>query len=134
MRVLGPRADGLVGRRLVGRLVDAGHEVTAACRPVQGLPNLGAKAGSDRVGTVPLELEDEGGVHQALSGPQDAVVHLAAVASVREARDDPGRAWVINAAGTARVMNALISARERGLSDPIVLSVSSSEVYGAGQE
>ena len=80
--------------------------------------------------TVPLELEDEGGVPPALSNPQDAVVHLAAVID-SEARDDPGRAWVINAAGTARIMDALISVRERGLSDPIVLSVSSSEVYDA---
>jgi GDP-4-dehydro-6-deoxy-D-mannose reductase len=39
---------------------------------------------------------------------------------------------VINAAGTARLMDVLISARERGYSDPIVLNVSSSEVYGAG--
>jgi len=79
-----------------------------------------------------LELGDERDVRQALSGPQDAVVHLAAVASVREAREDPGHAWVINAAGTARLMDALITARERGRSDPIVLHVSSSEVYGAG--
>jgi|tagenome__1003787_1003787.scaffolds.fasta_scaffold20885437_2 GDP-4-dehydro-6-deoxy-D-mannose reductase len=132
MRVLVTGADGFVGRRLVGRLVDAGHEVTAACRPAPGLPNLGAEPWSHRIHTVPLELNDERGVRQALSGPQDAVVHLAAVASVREAREDPARAWVINAAGTARVMDALISGRDRGISDPIVLHVSSSEVYGAG--
>ena len=132
MRVLVTGADGFVGRRLVGRLVDTGHEVTAACRPAQGPPNPEGQLWSDRVRTVPLELDDESGVRQALSDPQDAVVHLAAVASVREARDDPGRAWVINAAGTARVMDALISARERWRSDPIVLSVSSSEVYGGG--
>ena len=132
MRVLVTGADGFVGRRLVARLVDTGHEVTAACRPAQGPPNPEGQLWSDRVRTVPLELDDESGVRQALSDPQDAVVHLAAVASVREARDDPGHAWVINAAGTARVMDALISARERGRSDPIVLSVSTSEVYGAG--
>jgi GDP-4-dehydro-6-deoxy-D-mannose reductase len=132
MRVLVTGADGFVGRRLVGRLVDTGHEVTAACRPAQGLPGLGGEPWNNRVRTIPLELGDQGGVRQALSSPQDAVIHLAAVASVREAREDPGRAWVINAAGTARVMDALISARERGVSDPIVLNVSSSEVYGAG--
>ena len=132
MRVLVTGADGFVGRRLVGRLVDTGHEVTAACRPAQGPSNAEGQPWSDRVRTVPLELDDERCVRQALSDPQDAIVHLAAVASVREARDDPGRAWVINAAGTARVMDALISARERGRCDPIVLSVSTSEVYGAG--
>ncbi|HSJ74966.1 MAG TPA: NAD-dependent epimerase/dehydratase family protein, partial [Gemmatimonadales bacterium] len=62
MRVLVTGADGFVGRRLVGRLVDTGHEVTAACRPAQGLPSLGGEPWSDRVRTVPLELEDEGGV------------------------------------------------------------------------
>jgi GDP-4-dehydro-6-deoxy-D-mannose reductase len=132
MRVLVTGADGFVGRRLVGRLTEAGHEVTAACRPVQGQQNLGGDPWDNRVRTVPLELDDDRSVRRALSDPQDAVVHLAAVASVREAREDPGRAWVINAAGTARVMDALISAREQGQSDPVVLNVSSSEVYGAG--
>jgi GDP-4-dehydro-6-deoxy-D-mannose reductase len=60
------------------------------------------------------------------------VVHLAAVASVREAREDPGRAWEINAAGTARLVEAIIVAREVNGSDPTVLIVSSSEVYGTG--
>src|SRR3954471_8788188 len=83
MRVLVTGADGFVGRRLVGRLVDTGHEVTAACRPAQGLPNLGSEPWSHQVRTVPFELEDERGIHRALSDPQDAVVHLAAVASVR---------------------------------------------------
>jgi GDP-4-dehydro-6-deoxy-D-mannose reductase len=132
MRVLVTGADGFVGRRLVGRLTEAGHEVTAACRPVQAQQNLGGEPWDNWVRTVPLELDDDRSVRRALSDPQDAVVHLAAVASVREAREDPGRAWVINAAGTARVMDALISAREQGHSDPVVLNVSSSEVYGAG--
>jgi GDP-4-dehydro-6-deoxy-D-mannose reductase len=132
MRVLVTGADGFVGRRLVGRLVETGHEVTAACRPVQGQQNFGGEPWDNRVRTVPLELDDDRSVRGALRDPQDAVVHLAAVASVREAREDPGHAWVINAAGTARVMDAIISARERGQSDPVVLNVSSSEVYGAG--
>jgi GDP-4-dehydro-6-deoxy-D-mannose reductase len=62
----------------------------------------------------------------------DAIVHLAAVASVSEARQDPGRAWVVNAAGTARLVEAAIAARDAEGTDPLVLVVSSAEVYGAG--
>jgi GDP-4-dehydro-6-deoxy-D-mannose reductase len=61
-----------------------------------------------------------------------AVIHLAAVASTREAREDPGRAWVVNAAGTARLAEAM-AGRRTGGRDPLLLVVSSGEVYGAGR-
>jgi GDP-4-dehydro-6-deoxy-D-mannose reductase len=81
---------------------------------------------------VPLEVSDSGSVRAALDRPLDAIVHLAAVASGSEARKDPGRAWVVNAAGTARVVDAAVSLRDVGGVDPVVLVVSSAEVYGDG--
>jgi GDP-4-dehydro-6-deoxy-D-mannose reductase len=132
MRVLVTGADGFVGRRLVARLVETGHNVTAACRPQEASESWRDEAWGEAVRIVPFELADPAGMTEALGEAQDAVVHLAAVASVREARQDPGRAWVINAAGTARLMESLISAREHGDSDPVVLIVSSAEVYGKG--
>jgi GDP-4-dehydro-6-deoxy-D-mannose reductase len=131
MRVLVTGADGFVGRHLVQRLVETGHEVTAACRPSEQLQTW-LRPGGNAVRVVPFELIDPAGIREALANPHDAVVHLAAVASVREAREDPGRAWVINAAGTARLVEGLSSARDRGRSDPVVLVVSSAEVYGSG--
>jgi len=132
MRVLVTGADGFVGRCLVQRLVETGHEVTAACRPADNLERWVNQRWGGRVRLVSFELTDAAGIRAALADPHDAVVHLAAVASVREARDDPGRAWVINAAGTARLLDALISLRDLGGADPVVLIVSSAEVYGAG--
>jgi GDP-4-dehydro-6-deoxy-D-mannose reductase len=131
MRVLVTGADGFVGRHLVERLVDAGHQVTAACRP-DG-PQSWIKPGwSDAVRLVPFELTDPETIRGAVSPEDDAVVHLAAVSSVREAREDPGRAWVVNAAGTARLVDAVITTRRVNDSDPLVLVVSSAEVYGSG--
>ena len=132
MRVLVTGADGFVGQRLVQRLVEAGHEVTAACRPSDGLRSWVDQRWGGVVRLVPFELTDAAGIRSALVDPQDAVVHLAAVASVREARADPGRAWVINAAGTARLLDALIEVRDLAGTDPMVLIVSSAEGYGAG--
>jgi GDP-4-dehydro-6-deoxy-D-mannose reductase len=132
MRVLVTGADGFVGRHVVRRLVETGHEVVAACRPSGQLQSWPAGRWKDAVRVVPFELADSAGVRPALQEAPSAVIHLAAVASVREAREDPGRAWEINAAGTARLMEGLISARDRDGSDPVVLVVSSAEVYGSG--
>jgi len=60
----------------------------------------------------------------------DAVIHLAAVASGAEARRDPGLAWEVNAAGTARLADALGAQRRLEEGDPLLLLVSTAEVYG----
>lgn len=126
MRVLVTGADGFVGGWLLPALAGAGHAVTAAVRP--GSPAL---AGGLGVPVVPLELADDASVRAAVAGAPDAVVHLAAVASNHAARQDPGWAWTVNAAGTARLLEALAALREEG-ADPLALVVSSGEVYGAG--
>jgi GDP-4-dehydro-6-deoxy-D-mannose reductase len=128
MRVLVTGADGFVGRRLVPRLIESGHGVTAACRPSEEPQSWLDRRWKDGVRVIPFELTDPGSIREALSSPHDAVIHLAAVASVREAREDPGRAWEVNAAGTARLVDALLSSG----SDPLVLIISSAEVYGRG--
>lgn len=133
MRVLVTGADGFVGRHLVARLVETGHQVTAACRPGgEPLENwLGARW-REAVRVTPFEITDSIIVRAAVTPPCDAIVHLAAVASGSEARQDPGRAWVINAAGTARLVDAAVALRLAGEADPLVLVISSAEVYGSG--
>lgn len=128
MRVLVTGADGFVGRHLVRRLLARGDIVGAACRP--GGPPLAAHPA---MVPLPLELTDDRSIRGALEFEPDAVVHLAAVASTREAREDPGRAWVVNAGGTARLAEALAARRAAGGRDPLLLAVSSGEVYGAGE-
>jgi GDP-4-dehydro-6-deoxy-D-mannose reductase len=131
VRVLVTGADGFVGRHLVRRLLQEGDEVAAACRP--GGPVVEwMSAGTARAGleTLRFEITDPESVRAALAWRPDAIAHLAAVASTREASHDPGGAWTVNAAGTARVLAAASDLRERGLADPLVLVVSTGEVYG----
>lgn len=130
MKLLVTGADGFVGRHLVHRLSEAGHQVVAACQRGHPAPRGAGVSGVPP--TIPLEMTDDASVRAAVEWGPDGIVHLAAVASGREARNDPGRAWSVNAAGTARVAAAVASLRERGRADPLLLLVSTAEVYGAG--
>jgi GDP-4-dehydro-6-deoxy-D-mannose reductase len=132
MRVLVTGAAGFVGRHLVPRLAEQGHDVTAGCRPVEQLDDSLREQWGDAVQVVSLELAEREGVRAAVEPVPDAVIHLAAIASVREAREDPTRAWVVNAVGTARLMDAVLAAGTAAGRDPLVLVVSTAEVYGNG--
>ena len=127
MKVLVTGADGFVGRFLVRRLAAAGHAVGAAARPGAAPVQWGVP-----VTPLALELTEERSVGAALAFGPDAIIHLAAIASTREARRDPVLAWTVNAAGTARLVEALAARRTAGEGDPLFLLVSSAEVYGAG--
>ena len=133
VRVLVTGADGFVGRYLVRHLLQAGDQVAAGCRP--GGPAVSwardAPAGA-WVEPLPLEITDDGSIAAALAWEPEAIVHLAAIASVREAREDPGTAWEVNAAGTARLAAGAAALREAGRVDPVFLLVSTGEVYGPG--
>ena len=134
MKVLVTGADGFVGRFLVRRLLAEGHQVVGAVR--QGRPHGDAGFSEPELHAVvwtALELDGPSTMDELVASPVDAVVHLAAVASSSEARRDPATAWTVNAVGTARLLDVLARARGEGRADPLVLVVSSSEVYGAGE-
>lgn len=131
MKVLVTGADGFVGGWLTRGLLAAGHLVHAGIRPGAPRPAHLTEAEQGAVRWVALELENPQSVREFLA-PADAVVHLAAVASGLEAREDPGRAWSINAGGTARLLDLLARRRQEGEGDPLVLAVSTGEVYGGG--
>jgi GDP-4-dehydro-6-deoxy-D-mannose reductase len=131
MTVLVTGAAGFVGRWLLPLLVEQGFDVTGTRMAGEGIPDL---PGSRHQGVRwrSLDLSDPVSVGEAVAERPRAVVHLAALASGAEARRDPGRAWEVNAAGTARLAHALGEQRSAGRSDPVLLLVSTAEVYGVG--
>lgn len=132
MRVLLTGADGFAGGWLARHLLAAGHHLAGTHRPgAKPSPVLG-QSEIDRVEWRALELGSRESVDLASRGPWDVVFHLAAVSSGSEARTDPGLAWEVNAAGTARLAETLADQRQSG-SDPLLLLVSTGEVYGSGQ-
>ena len=103
-------------------LLAAGHAVTGTVREGAQVP-VGVRA-------MPLELRDAESVRRAASADAfDAVTHLAAIASGAEALTDPVRAWEINAVGTARLVAELGRRKQDDGLDPVVLLVSTAEVY-----
>lgn len=133
MKVLVTGADGFVGRWLIRRLLDDGREVFGAVRPAMPPRDDGLTADERAaVRWMPLELGDAESVRQCASLPYDAVVHLAAVSSGAEAMRDPGAAWTVNAAGTSRIAHALAATKRTTRADPVLLVVSTGEVYGRG--
>jgi len=134
VKVLVTGADGFVGRWLIRRLLDDGREVFGAVRPAMPQRDDGlTPTEREAVRWLPLELNDDASVRKCVDLPYDAVVHLAAVSSGAEALRDPGTTWTVNAAGTARLANVLAEARRRNRADPVVLVVSTGEVYGRGE-
>ncbi|HEY3280537.1 MAG TPA: NAD(P)-dependent oxidoreductase [Gemmatimonadales bacterium] len=116
MKVLVTGANGFVGRAAVARLAADGHTVVAAHGP-------GANGG------MSLDVTSDASVRGAFGAPVDAVIHLAAVASTKDARERPALAWAVNAEGTARVARLLAEAAARWRTAPRLLVVSSAEVY-----
>ena len=124
MTVLVTGANGFVGRWVVRALLAAGHTVVAAHGP-----DGAAASWPAGVDTVPLDLMQAASVQQVAARSWDAVLHLAALSSGAQALKDPGAAWAVNAAGTARLVGELGRRRALKESDPLVLVVSTAEVY-----
>jgi GDP-4-dehydro-6-deoxy-D-mannose reductase len=116
MNILVTGATGFVGKRLVQRLTELGHEVQGTYE----------KEGPKEY--KPLELTDEASIKRAVDGSWQWVIHLAAVSGTKEAKADPAKAWNVNVVGTKWLITALGKLRTR----PSVLLVSSSDVYGEG--
>lgn len=124
MKVLVTGGAGFIGANLCRGLTSEGvHEVIAYDNLSTGfrenLVNL------DGVSLVEADVLDQNLLNEAVAGV-DAIVHLAALASVSRSIDHPLATHHANATGTVHVLEA---ARTNGV--PHVIVASSSSVYGA---
>jgi UDP-glucose 4-epimerase len=90
-------AGGYIGSRVVGELLDAGHDVT----PIDSFRTAQVEA----IGGVRVEdadVRDRDAVREAVEG-SDAVMHLGAVSGVQDCSDNPEKAFDINVRGTENV-------------------------------
>ena len=100
-------AQGFIGSHLVHRLKARGLEV----------------AGPE------IQLADVAGLAAALTESKpDWIIHLAGISSVPACAKDPGLAYTVNAAGTANLLEAAITAK---LPSSRVLFASTAQVYRA---
>jgi GDP-4-dehydro-6-deoxy-D-mannose reductase len=131
VRILLTGADGFVGGWLARQSLESGHTVVGTHRSSGGPSPVLTAVEAARIEWRVLELGSPDSIEHACRGRWDAVVHLAALSSGSEARENPGLAWEVNAAGTARLAEVLglrVAARQ---GDPNFLVVSTGEVYGA---
>ena len=121
MRILVTGGAGFIGSNLVHHLVAGGHDVGIVDDFSTGRPGNLHPAAWMRT----LDILDERFAEVLAEFDPDAVVHLAAQASVTASIRDPDRDWAVNAEGTGVVARA---AREAGVRR--VISASSAAVYG----
>lgn len=125
MRVLVTGGAGFIGSNLVRALISGGEDVFVVDDLSTGKPeNLDPRAGFRHLDI----LDEELAAVFAEFGPE-AVVHLAAQASVAASLRDPGRDRAVNADGTRRVAEAARAAGVRRM-----ISASSAAVYGEPAE
>ncbi|HET9122587.1 MAG TPA: NAD-dependent epimerase/dehydratase family protein [Acidiferrobacteraceae bacterium] len=123
MRVLVTGGAGFIGSHLVERLVEDGHHVRVLDNLSSGRrENLAAVF--DRVDLMIGDIRDRGDVAYALRD-REAVVHLAAVASVPASMADPAGTHETNFEGTLKLLDAARRSPVRRF-----LYASSAAIYG----
>jgi len=123
MKILVTGGAGFIGSHLTEALILAGHTVTVIDNLRSGHEqNLAAV--KDKINFIKGDINDEKTLATAMNG-QEAVFHLAAIASVPYSVEHPLETHDVNATGTLRV---LLAARAAGVKKLIYSSTAA--VYG----
>jgi len=133
MRVLITGITGFVGSHMTDYLLKNVPDVKvfATRRWRSRDDNIKHFYGDDRVKFIETDLTDRGSLHGAieLSRP-DVVYHFAAQSFPETSFITPVMTLTTNVIGTTNLMEELRIAKDNGICDPVIVSVSSSEVYG----
>lgn len=125
MRVLVTGGAGFIGSNLVYALLSGGHEIAV----IDDLSTGSIENVDPRASFRTLDILDDALESVVAEFRPDAVVHLAAQASVVASIRDPERDRLVNAVGTRRVAAAAAKAGARTM-----ISASSAAVYGEPAE
>lgn len=127
-------ATGFVGSHMIDFLLsnDPKCQIYASRRWRSLDDNIKHLYGNKRVKFIEADLIDRGSLRQLIkeASPITAVWHFAAQSLPQTSFYTPISTLMTNAIGTANFLDELKEARDLGICDPIIISVSSSEVYG----
>ena len=137
MRVLITGITGFVGSHMADYLLKNVPEVKvfATRRWRSRDDNIKHFYGDDRVKFIEADLTDRGSLHGAIKKSKpDVVYHFAAQSFPETSFITPVMTLTTNIIGTTNLMEELRIAKDNDVCDPVIVSVSSSEVYGNALE
>ena len=133
MRVLITGITGFVGSHMTDYLLKNVPDVKvfATRRWRSRDDNIKHFYGDDRVKFIEADLTDRGSLHGAIKmSKPDIVYHFAAQSFPETSFITPVMTLTTNIIGTTNLMEELRIAKDNDVCDPVIVSVSSSEVYG----
>ena len=132
-KVLVTGITGFVGSHMVDYLLENVKDVQvyAIRRWRSKDDNIKHLYGNDKVIFIEADLTDRGSLYRAIKmSKPDIVYHFAAQSFPETSFLTPVMTLNTNVLGTTNLMEELKTAKEREACDPVIVSVSSSEVYG----
>ena len=131
LRVLVTGGNGFVAQWAMKAMLARGWSLTAA-----GIGPLSSSAvltdeERARIAWRTADITDQRAIASVVDACEpEAVLHLAAISHVPDAKANPGYAFEVNAVGTVRLLSELSRLKNAGTVDPVVLVVGSAEQYG----
>jgi GDP-mannose 4,6-dehydratase len=133
MRFFITGATGFVGSHMVDYLLEENPNniIFASRRWRSDDSNIKHLYGNERVKFIEADLLDRGSLRTCIeSSSPDYVFHFASQSYPMASFSSPVATLMTNGIGTINLLDEIRGARDKGICDPIIISVSSSEVYG----